>query len=173
MPWDMNLPRRREGLEMMRRRGTSPFNRFFEEFFRGFPEMGLTEMFGEGGSFTPRINVTETEKEVLIAAELPGMGENDIDLSITRDGVMIRGEKREERQHENANQHFMECTYGSFERFIPINCEVQQDKVEAIFDRGILRVTLPKSEEARGATKKVKIRSSERGTVETERSQKN
>lgn len=168
-----SLPRRREGEGMPGRSlGFSPFQRFFDDFFRGMPDLlsGFPVMPSQDAGFIPRANVSENDREVRINIELPGMTEEDVDVSMTREGVIIRGEKREERiEGEERNRHYIECSYGHFERFIPLSCEIQEEHVEAVFDKGILRIILPKSDAARNVSKKIMIQkgSSGRGDVET------
>lgn len=135
-------------------------NRLFDNFFGGLslsPWAPLEQ--GSAESFTPRINVSENDKEIKISAELPGMDENDIDVSLTRDTLTIRGEKKEEKEDKGKDYYRMERSYGSFTRSIPLPVEVNTDKVEATFKKGILHITLPKTETAIEKTKKVPIRS--------------
>jgi len=135
-------------------------NRLFDNFFGGlspFPRASLER--GSAESFIPRIDVSETDKEIKVSAELPGMDENDIDVSLTKDTLTIRGEKKEEKEDKGKNYYRMECSYGSFSRNIPLPAEVSTDKVEATFKKGILYVTLPKTVSAIEKTKKVPIKS--------------
>lgn len=134
-------------------------NRLFEDFFSGFE----LEPFGslwEGGSFSPKLNVTEDEKELRVTAELPGMDEKDIDISLTKDALTIRGEKKEEyEEKEGKNSYYTERSYGSFQRTIPLTVAVDEDKIDASFKKGLLTIRLPKTAEAQRETKKITIRS--------------
>jgi len=88
-------------------------NRLFDGFDRGF----LTEPFeGRLDSFRPRVDVSETDKEIRIAAELPGMDEKDIEVSVNKDAVTIKGEKKEEKEDKGKAYYHMERSYGSFLR---------------------------------------------------------
>lgn len=175
-----NMPRRREGEGIPGRTlGFSPFQRFFDDFFRGMPDLlsGLPMMpsLNEETGFMPRANVSENDREVRINVELPGMSEDDVDVTMTSDGIIIRGEKREERREgEERNRHYVEFSYGRFERFIPLNSEIEEDRIEAIFDKGILRIVLPKSEAAQKVSKKIAIQKgtngSKKGDIETTKS---
>jgi HSP20 family protein len=131
-------------------------NRLFEDFSRGFELQPFTRRTGE---FEPRINVAESDKEIKISAELPGMEEKDIDISLTENELTIKGEKKEEKEEKKENYYRMERAYGSFSRVIPLPCKVESDKVEAQFKKGILNVTLPKSSEAVKETKKIEVKS--------------
>jgi HSP20 family protein len=129
-------------------------NRVFDDFFRDFdmrrPMMGP----GFNGGW-PHVDLVETDKEVTITAELPGMEEKDVEL-VLQDGVlMLRGEKRSET--EDKDRQFSERYYGRFERRIPLDAEVQADKAEARFKNGVLTVTLPKNPEAQPKARRISI----------------
>ena len=131
-------------------------NRLFDEFFRATDLMAQS---GRGRTFTPSVNVTESDEAIEVTAELPGMDEDDIDLALSRHGLTIRGEKREEREDEGKNYYTRERSYGYFERSIPVSIEaIDQDNVEATFDKGILSVVLPKREEAQAAAKRIEVK---------------
>lgn len=133
-------------------------NRLFDDFFRG---ADLMTPFERERTFTPSINVTENDSAIEVTAELPGMDENDIDLTLSRQGLTIRGEKREEKEEEGKNYYTRERSYGYFRRNIPVPMDaIEQDNVEATFDRGILTITLPKREEAGPDTKRIEVKSS-------------
>jgi HSP20 family protein len=130
-------------------------NRVFEDFSRGFDAWPLSERFG---TFNPSMNVAETDASVQVTIELPGLDEKDIEVSLTKDSLTIRGEKKEEKAENTKSYSHLERTYGSFSRTIPLPCEVNEDKVNASFKRGILTVTLPKSGQALQETKKIPVR---------------
>jgi HSP20 family protein len=135
-------------------------NKLFDNFFGGLsPSPWAPLERGGAESFIPRIDVSETDKEIRVSAELPGMDENDIDVSLTKDTLTIRGEKKEEKEDKGKDYYRMECSYGSFSRNVPLPAEVNTDKVEATFKKGILYVTLPKTMSAIEKTKKVPIKS--------------
>jgi HSP20 family protein len=91
------------------------------------------------------MDVSETEGEVRICAELPGVKEEDVDVSLENDVLTIRGEKRLERTDEKETFHFMERSYGTFRRSLRLPFPVEPDQVRAEFNNGVLTVTLPKS----------------------------
>jgi HSP20 family protein len=128
-------------------------NRVFDDFFRDF-DMRLPVMGGFNGSW-PHVDLAETDKEITITAELPGMEEKDVEL-VLQDGVLtLRGEKRSET--EDKDRQFSERYYGHFERRIPLDAEVQADKAEARFKSGVLTVTLPKNPEAQSKARRISI----------------
>lgn len=131
-------------------------NRLFDDFFRGADLMAPSE---RERTFTPSLNVTESDAAIEVTAELPGMDEDDIDLTLSRQGLTIRGEKREEKEEEGKNYYTRERSYGYFRRSIPVPMDaIDPDNVEATFDKGILTITLPKREEARSVTKRIEVK---------------
>ena len=101
------------------------------------------------------MDLAETDKEVTVTADLPGMEEKDVEL-VLQDGLLtLRGEKRSET--EDQDRQFSERYYGRFERRIPLDVEVQADKAEARFKNGVLTVTLPKNPEAQSKAKRISI----------------
>jgi HSP20 family protein len=109
------------------------------------------------GMITPAIDVSENEKEITLTAELPGLEEKDVDLTI-RDGVLtLKGEKKYEHKEEKEDTHVMERRYGSFQRMMPLPDSVDEAKIEAKFDKGVLTVTMPKTVEAKAKARKIAI----------------
>jgi HSP20 family protein len=136
--------------------GSDPFlslhremNRLFDDVFRGSTgQMPSSQgQGGEGGMLMPHIDVSETERELKICAELPGVSEKDIDVRLEDDVLVIRAEKKFERKDEKENYHFMERSYGTFQRAVRLPGPVDPDQVQASFDNGVLTVTVPKSEQ--------------------------
>ena len=133
-------------------------NRLFDDFYSNF---GVTsfEPFGESfGAFSPSVDVTENDREITITAELPGLDENDIEVSLTHNVLTVSGEKKEEKEDKGKNFYRMERSYGSFQRSIPLPVEVESDKVAAKFKKGVLTVTLPKTVEAQKQTKRIPVK---------------
>ncbi len=131
-------------------------DRIFDDFFRGFSAM---EPFADRtGAFAPRLDVTETDKELKVRAELPGMDEKDVEVTLTPGTLTIRGEKKEEHEEKNGTYYRMERSFGSFSRSIPLPREVDQDKVSAAFKKGILTITLPKSGDTEERSRKIPVK---------------
>jgi HSP20 family protein len=159
------IPWRREGRKVPVRREEerSPFafqqemNRLFDEFFRGWGLAPLRGFDEPWDAFSPRVNVVESDKEVTVSAELPGMDEKEIDVSLSHGVLTISGEKREEKEDKGKNYYRMERSYGSFQRSIPLSSEVDESRAEATFNKGVLTITLPKTAEAQ-ARKRIPIR---------------
>jgi HSP20 family protein len=132
-------------------------NRLFEDFFGGWDEGALAPMGERWGAFSPQVDVTETDDEIKVSAELPGMDDEDIDVSLSDDMLTISGEKKEEREEKREGYYRTERSYGAFRRAIPLSTTVDDEKVDAVFQNGVLTVALPKTGEAKA--KKVTIKS--------------
>ena len=120
-------------------------NRMFDEFTGGvFPTLPSRWM-NYGGSFMPRLDVSEDEKEIAVSVEIPGMDENDIQVSFNHGVLVISGEKRSEKEEKDRRFHRVERSFGSFRREVEMPGEVEEDKITATFKKGVLTVVLPKS----------------------------
>jgi HSP20 family protein len=106
----------------------------------------------------PAVDVTETDKAFEITAELPGMDEKNVEVSVANDGLTIRGEKNEETEEKKKDYYVSERRYGSFERYFGLPEGVDADKIEATFKNGVLKVILPKTVEAQKPAKKIDIK---------------
>jgi HSP20 family protein len=133
-------------------------NRLFEDFFRPFDGSSFSPFSETSCMFQPRVDVIENEKDLRVSAELPGLDEKDLDVSILNDSLTIKGEKREEKEENAGGYHRIERHYGSFYRNIPLPCEVDKENAEAVFKRGVLTIILPKSKETRREIKKIEIK---------------
>ncbi|MFO7595044.1 MAG: Hsp20/alpha crystallin family protein [Desulfocurvibacter africanus] len=103
----------------------------------------------------PSVDVSESENEVMVKAELPGLEAKDVDISLENNQLIIRGEKRFEEEEKKENYHRIERSYGSFFRSVPMPIKVKQEGIKAKFDKGVLRITLPKDEAAK--SRKIEI----------------
>lgn len=154
--WKKTLPIRRDDFEKPFFLFRREFNRLFDKFFCDV-EFGTAE--NRFVTFNPSVNVVDSENEIKISAEVPGMDEKDIDVSINRDTLIIRGEKKEEQEDKGKNYYRMERYYGSFSRSIPLPVEVDKDKAKAELKKGILTITLPKTQKAISETKRIAVQS--------------
>jgi HSP20 family protein len=160
VPWKSN-----RGSEISVRQDNSKatvydqFNQLFDEFFENNWMTPWSDRLGEQfNEFTPRVNVTEREKEFEVTAELPGMVESDIDITLSRDSITVKGEKKQEIEDKGDNYYRMERSYGSFSRRIQLPTDViDKDNVEAEFKNGVLTVTLPKLEDAQPISRRITV----------------
>jgi HSP20 family protein len=133
-------------------------NRVFDDVFRGIG-MGPSD---EGGNAmkAPRIDIDESEEAIHISAELPGVPKDAVDVSMDNDVLTIRGEKRCERKDERA--HVTERFYGTFQRAIQLPFTPDPEQVQADFENGVLKITLPKEKPAR-SSRKIEVRVGDNG----------
>ncbi|MBN1369100.1 MAG: Hsp20/alpha crystallin family protein [Dehalococcoidaceae bacterium] len=102
------------------------------------------------------MDVFETDSEVVLKAELPGVKPEEVDVSITEDVLTVKGEHKEEKEETEANYFRKELRYGSFSRSVRLPTSVNSEKAEAVFENGVLTLTLPKAEEVKPRQIKVK-----------------
>lgn len=140
-------------------------NQLFDDFFRlwDMPMMGRAfdlHPFStfEQSALTPRIDVRETDKELRITAELPGLTENDINVSLCKDTLTIQGEKKQESEGTVKGWYHMERSYGKFTRSVPLPCEVDPDHCTASFKNGLLTVSLSKTVQTQAQSKSIPVR---------------
>jgi len=123
--------------------------RLFDDFSRGFPTFGATEL-------TPKMDVFETDKEFGLTAELPGLEEKDVEVNVTDNILTIRGEKKAEKEQKDKDYRMVERSYGSFARSVELPAGIDPDAIKATITKGVLKVTVPKP--APAITKKVGIK---------------
>ena len=100
--------------------------------------------------------MTETKNAIVVSVEIPGMNPKDIDISFRDGTLIIKGEKKQEKEEKGENYHVIERSYGSFTRSIPLSNEVRKDKITASYKNGVLKIILPKSDAAK--KKEIKIK---------------
>ena len=127
-------------------------DRLFESFGRdvGWPTAGVSAM-------APSIDVSETESELKIDADLPGVDEKDVDVAITDNVLTIKGEKKAEKEEKKKDFHLVERSYGSFSRSLTLPFAVDPSKAKATFKNGVLSISLPKPPEIAEKSKKIAI----------------
>lgn len=106
----------------------------------------------------PAVDIAEKDKAYEIEAELPGMDDKNIEISLSEGMLTIKGEKREEKEEKKKNYYLSERHYGSFQRAFRLPAGVDTDKVEASFSKGVLKVTLPKTTEAQRKERKIEVK---------------
>jgi len=104
----------------------------------------------------PAIDMYQTDKEVVVKAALPGIKADEVDIHVTDDGVIIKGERKQDKEVKRENYYYQEHRYGSFSRFVALPAGLETDKAEATMDDGILTLTIPKAPGVKPKTVKVK-----------------
>jgi len=131
--------------------GVPAFRRMLE------PEQALPAE--QGFAFTaPAIDFCEDEKSFQLTAELPGLSDKDINVTVSGDMLTITGEKRDEREQKDKNYYWSERQFGSFRRALRLPAHVDRDKIDANFKNGVLSITLPKTAEAMQQHKKIEVK---------------
>jgi HSP20 family protein len=138
-------------------------DRLFNEFWSDFPSSslggGLTRFENRLGTFVPSIEVSEDKDHVKIQAELPGLNENDIQLTLTANGeqLILKGEKKFEEERKEESFYRSERAYGTFQRVVSLPARVNPEKVNATFKDGVLAVKLAKLPESESGSRQIRI----------------
>lgn len=158
--WPLNPTERRKTALAPTAQEADPFRalqRRMDHLFDDFAS-GYRWPFASGHDMpAPQIDVSETDSEVTIDVELPGVDETDIDVTVADDLLTIKGEKKQEKEEKKKNYHLTERSYGSFSRSMTLPFDADPNKVKAKFKDGVLTVTIPKPPEAKAKVKKIAI----------------
>lgn len=133
----------------------SQMNRLFDEMIHTEPELPM--LFQREGAWAPAIELKETDTEIVLKAEVPGVDANDLDIQVSEDAVSIAGTHREEKRSEDKGIYRSELRYGQFQRVVPLPTTVNHQQAKANFKDGILTLTLPKVEVAQRKFVKVDL----------------
>lgn len=149
----------------LRREGETPMlaiqnemNRMFDQFFTDDFPFSTRLVARPAMDFLPKLDISETETEYKVTAELPGMEEKDIQIRLEKDTLVLSGEKKTETEEKEKTYHRVERSYGSFERVIPFDTQLDEDKVSAVFKNGVLTITLPKAGDAIRKSRQIEIK---------------
>ena len=140
----------------------SEIDRVFRQF-RGFAPLAYAESAngGELGKLIPKINVAETEKQYEVEVELPGVSQENVDVSVLNQSLIIEGHKKSESTKEEKDYRIVERSEGNFKRIIPLGFDVEDKDVEAKFKDGVLAIAVKKPAELTQKAKKIKIEKAE------------
>lgn len=132
------------------------FSRFFGRPFglMRWPRTLWPEEFEAG---YPSVDIFEDKENVVVKAEIPGVKKEELEVNVTEDSIVLSGEKKKEEKVEEKDYYRYERSYGSFHRTLPLPTDVQSDKAKAQFKDGVLKITIPKTPEAKKKEVKVKI----------------
>lgn len=138
-------------------------NRLFDDFFGGsgmqpFGRDPWPRLQGALGIAYPAVDAAESEKDYRITAELPGMSEKDVEVTLAGGMLTVRGEKKEEKEERKQDYHMSERRYGSFSRAFRLPEDADPERIEATLKDGVLTVIVPKAEQAQAARRKIEIR---------------
>jgi HSP20 family protein len=130
-------------------------DRIFDDFFGG---SGLRPAPSGRQALTPAVDVDENDKEIVIFAELPGVTEKDVEVSLAGDIFTIKGEKRAQHEEENGDSTYMERRFGSFSRSVRLPFEAGEEQVDAKFSNGVLTVRVPKPAQLQRAVRRIEVK---------------
>jgi len=119
-------------------------NRMFESFFEK-----SSHSMEDGGLWAPATDVSETRGDVVVSVELPGMKKDEIKITVQDNILTIQGEKKQEKEEKDSNYHRLERAYGFFSRSFTLPTTIKADQIKASYEQGVLKVSLPKAEEAK------------------------
>jgi HSP20 family protein len=146
--------------------GTDPFtslrremDRMFDDFTRGW---AVPATFGTSGTLSPKVNIAETDKGLEVTADLPGIDQKDIEINLA-DGILtLKAEHKAEKEEKDEKKHYhlVERSFGTFMRSFELPFEADTDKVEASFEKGVLKISVPRSAAAEKQVKKIAIKGS-------------
>ena len=148
----MDIVRRRRGSEGPLSHLREEMDDLFARFFEDWP---LARAF-RGGRWWPAVDMVDEVDKLLIKAELPGLDKDDIDITVEGNTLIISGQKKEQAEEKGRDYYCAERRYGSFRRELPLPSGVDTDKIEASYRDGVLNLTLPKTERAKG--KRIEIK---------------
>lgn len=138
-------------------RFTRALERMEEEMEEFMGRLFRPEEWGTMAGFVPRLNVAETEKEVEVTVELPGLKPEEVNVEVKNGALWITGERKEEKEEKGKTWHRVERRSGEFRRAIELPTTVEEGKIEAKFENGVLKVVAPKTEEAKPKHIEVKV----------------
>jgi len=122
----------------------NPYSALQKEIDRVFDAFASWPAEAAGAEFRPRLEVSESDGAIVVSAELPGVEEKDIHVSIADNILTIRGEKRAEKDEKSRNMRLIERSYGAFERSLSLPEGVEADRIAARLEKGVLRVEIPR-----------------------------
>jgi HSP20 family protein len=137
--------------------GLSSFRKEMDDLWsRFFGDLPTVRRFE--GEWSPSVDVSETKDDFLVKAELPGLEAKDVNVGISGNLLTIKGEKKREEEEKDEHHHYVERYCGSFQRSFQLPANVKTDKIDATFDKGVLKIKLPKTEEAKEKEIKIKVK---------------
>lgn len=133
-------------------------HRMMDDFANGFDDGGLATMSGGWKGSTPAVDIAETEKEMVITAEMPGLDEKDFEITVSGDLLTIKGEKKFEHEQKNGNGYHQERRYGVFSRSLRLPFDVKDEQIDATYQQGVLAIHVPKPADAQKAVRQIEVK---------------
>ena len=136
-------------------------DKLFKDYMSDIPLFGR---WGNGG-LALQVDVAETEKTVEITADLPGVSEKDIDVSLSGSTLTVRAEKKSEKEEKNKDYHLVERSYGTFERSMQLPFKADASQINAKFENGVLKLVIQKPPEAQSKTQKIEVKAAAQSKI--------
>ena len=133
-------------------------DRLFADFWKGSGDSAFFKPRWQHGDLTPLVDETEDDEAFHVKVELPGMDEDDVEVTLSGGVLTIRGEKKRDQEEKGKDYYRRERSFGSFRRSLPVPMEVEESRIEAEFKKGVLYIELPKTEEARKKIKHIPVK---------------
>jgi HSP20 family protein len=130
-------------------------DKLFNDFTTDFP---LARQWNKNASLAMQVDVAETDKTLEVTAELPGVNEKEIDVSLAGDILTIKAEKKSDREEKTKDYHLVERSYGTFERSMRLPFKADPAKIDAKFDKGVLKLVVQKPADAQTKTQKIEVK---------------
>jgi len=130
-------------------------DRVIDDFANGIAWSPLRPFAGDWHALAPALDVAETDKDLLVSAELPGLDEKDFEVTLAGDVLTIKGEKKAEHEEKNGDAHYIERRFDSFSRSLRLPFEAKDEKVKVKHDKGALTVRIPKSQEVQSTVRRI------------------
>lgn len=129
-------------------------DRLFAQALRGF---GMPDWPGRSDFFRPSLDITENADSYTVKVEMPGVSKDDVQVSVDADSLIVRGEKREEKEQEDEHRHYTECRYGSFQRVLALPGDADADDLTARFRDGVLTITMGRKPDGDSGSRRIEI----------------
>ena len=133
-------------------------DRMFEDFFTGVGGDRALQSATGWSAVAPTIDVAESDREVVVTAELPGLNDKDFEVTLAGDLLTIKGEKKSEHEEKNGDATYMERRFGSFARTLRLPFEIGNEKIDAKYDKGVLTVRVPKPAEVQKRVRRIEVK---------------
>lgn len=160
-PWRRNQPQQQQQMSALSPM-SQDFQRLFDRFFSGFPFGGVPAGYEAFTTF-PTLNVSDAGDAVLVKAEVPGLDADDLEITVEGDMLILKGEKKAEKEEKQENYYYAERSFGSFIRRVELPSAVDSNKADARLDRGVLTLRLPKIEATQ--TRTIKVNAGAQGNI--------
>jgi HSP20 family protein len=131
-------------------------DRMFDSFLDGFGTRALAPAGWQG--LNPAVDMRESDNELMITAEVPGVDEKDVEVTLTDNVLTIKGEKKAQHEQKNGDASYMERRYGAFSRSLRLPFAIKDEEIDAKYDKGVLTITIPKPAEAQTNVRRIEVK---------------